>query len=401
MGDNKDGERVVLTSYGMMAVVLESSSAEKLQVKSGSMATLTTPIPSSMMSSAPGNIPLWSVDEQTGIWKEEGSATKQGTMYVGEVAHFSFWNCDVPMSTIFLSMTINLSSGDPLEYGLVTIKRASPSQSNYGFTDSLGQINGWIPANELLLLEIYDACGFPFYTQNIGPFNTATNLGTITLPATSSINLFTVTGRLLDCSGIPVSNGYARIYFGYQTQFAATDANGIFLTNFSTCPSQVSTIDIVGIDNTNLLQSGSSNITIVNPLTTVGDIIVCGTSSVQYINYILDGASYSIGNIPSDSLSGYTNGSGGTPAFYTAFTAGQIGTTTRINFSFTHNSEVPGTYPLYEMAVNNFIRVTPDQGTVVTITNFPTSPGEFYEGTFTGTYNSGVNVISGSFRIRR
>jgi len=74
MADNKDGNRVVLTSYGMLAVQLESSTGEKLQIASGSTATLIISIPSPIQSSAPNSISLWYVDEQTGTWKEEGTA---------------------------------------------------------------------------------------------------------------------------------------------------------------------------------------------------------------------------------------------------------------------------------------------------------------------------------------
>jgi hypothetical protein len=90
MADDKNGARVTLASFGMMAVELESASAEKLQIKSGSVATLTTPIPASAQANAPATIALWSVNEQTGIWKEEGTATKNGNVYVGDVKALFF-----------------------------------------------------------------------------------------------------------------------------------------------------------------------------------------------------------------------------------------------------------------------------------------------------------------------
>ena len=77
MADDKNGGRVTLSSYGMMAVELESAGGEKLQVKNGSKATLTSPIPASLQSSAPANIAMWYVDESKGIWKEEGSGGKE------------------------------------------------------------------------------------------------------------------------------------------------------------------------------------------------------------------------------------------------------------------------------------------------------------------------------------
>src|SRR4030095_4887163 len=59
MADNKNGKRVVLTSYGMLAVQLESPTGEKLKMASGSTATLTISIPPFIQSSAPSSISLW------------------------------------------------------------------------------------------------------------------------------------------------------------------------------------------------------------------------------------------------------------------------------------------------------------------------------------------------------
>jgi hypothetical protein len=47
-----------------------------------------------MVSVAPPTIEMWFFDEVKGIWKEEGIGTKQGSVYVGEVSHFSSWNFD-------------------------------------------------------------------------------------------------------------------------------------------------------------------------------------------------------------------------------------------------------------------------------------------------------------------
>lgn len=49
----------------------KSDGGKKLQIKSGAVATLTSPIPAETLSSAPATIALWYVDEQTGVWKEE------------------------------------------------------------------------------------------------------------------------------------------------------------------------------------------------------------------------------------------------------------------------------------------------------------------------------------------
>ena len=90
VGLTTTNEQKVLQTFGMIAVELEGSSGEKLNLATGKTATITMAIPVSLQASAPATIPLWFFDETKGLWKEEGSATKQGNSYVGTVSHFFF-----------------------------------------------------------------------------------------------------------------------------------------------------------------------------------------------------------------------------------------------------------------------------------------------------------------------
>lgn len=398
MADDKNGTRVTLASYGMMAVLLESTAAEKLQIKSGSVATLTTPVPASMLSSAPASIPMWSVNEQTGIWKEEGTAKLQGNVYVGDVKHFSFWNCDVPMNAIVLTLKIT-SNNKPVAYAWVKLTRQNPTQSTYGFTDSLGQVSGFVPSGQNLLMELMDQCSNPYYSQNIGPFSTNSSLNISVTPA-SSANLITVNGRLLDCNNNPVTNGYARIYFGYHTIFASTDASGNFSALFSSCASTPATMEIVGVDYTSMQQSVLTTVPAVVPVTNAGNIIACGVSASQFLNYTINGTSYSVGTAPADSLVAFSQG--GVSGWTTFVTGSQLnsGTSNYISFSFTSATQAPGTYPMSSLSLPNAQQPTIGNASRVIVTNFPTAAGQFYEGSFDATYN-GSNTITGTFRIRK
>ena len=91
-----DNSSVQLVSYGMTDLNMYAENGDKLQLKDGSKAKLTFPIPAGMGENPPASIPLWSFNEQTGLWEEEGSAALQGNVYVGEVAHFSWVNLDYP-----------------------------------------------------------------------------------------------------------------------------------------------------------------------------------------------------------------------------------------------------------------------------------------------------------------
>lgn len=91
-----DNSSAQLVSYGMTDLNMYAENGDKLQLKDGSKAKLTFPIPAGMDKNPPAIIPLWSFNEKTGLWEEEGSAVLQGNVYVGEVAHFSWVNLDYP-----------------------------------------------------------------------------------------------------------------------------------------------------------------------------------------------------------------------------------------------------------------------------------------------------------------
>jgi hypothetical protein len=400
MANDKDGKRVFLTSYGMMAVELESTAGEKLQVKSGNTATLTYAIPSSLQSTAPATIPLWYVDEATGLWKEEGVATKQGNNYVGTVQHFSFWNCDIGVPAITLNTTLKTSKGLPLVNASVVIS-ADKYGSAFGYTDSLGQVKGLVPANTNLTLEVRDNCGATIYSKNIGSFDKNADLGSITVTPTSQ-SLVTVSGKLTNCSGANLAKGYAIVSINNYVRYAKVDGSGNFSTNFLLC-SITGNVQVLGVDETTQQQGNISTVAVAAPTTDVGTIAACGTSSTQFINYTLDGTPYTISEL--DSLTAFTNAQG-TPltTYISGFQINGNNITNTISFKFDHSNYVTGSYPVVSFSVRNINNPTLVQPFNVTMTNIPQAAGQFYEGNLTGQFKDASNVthtISCSFRIRR
>jgi len=403
MANNKDGKRVLLSSYGMMAVELESSAGEKLQIKPGNTATLTSPIPSLAQSSAPATISLWYVDESTGLWKEEGTATKQGNNYIGTVKHFTYWNCDIQVQTVMLTATFKTANGQPLVNASIVIK---PTTGNYygtahGYTDSLGQMNGPVPANMNLVLQVMDGCGGSIYSQNIGPYAENMNLGTISIPSTVAA-IVTVKGKLTNCTNGNVTKGYAVVSIDNWVHYAKADANGNFSTNFSLCSTNGKSAQVLGVDETTLQQGNVSTVAVVTPITDAGTIAACGTVSTQFLNYTIDNTSYTV--LDSDSLTAFTSGQATQLSTYIngmQIGSGGIG----IWFKFDHTAPAAGTYGVYSLGFNTQNSVANlIQPFNVVITNFPQSAGQFYQGSFTGQYKDGSNVthnITCSFKVRR
>lgn len=180
-GLNARGQQNILQSFGMMLAELNDAAGNKLQIAAGKTSTITIPIPSAMQANAPASIPLWYFNDTSGIWKQQGSATKQGNNYVGTVAHFSFWTPGQLGQSVKFSATFTMdTSGIAYANKLVTISRPDLTTTN-GYTDSTGTVSGLVPANELLTMKVFNDCGENVYSHNIGPFSGDTVFGNISV----------------------------------------------------------------------------------------------------------------------------------------------------------------------------------------------------------------------------
>jgi Carboxypeptidase regulatory-like domain/Immunoglobulin I-set domain len=112
-----------IESFGAIKVSLKDASGAKLNLKAGSTATIRVPLASRSVN-PPASIPLFYLDEATGRWVQEGSATLAGTApnryYEGSVTHFSFWNADVIQDTIYVTGCVKDAAGLPPSAAVVS-----------------------------------------------------------------------------------------------------------------------------------------------------------------------------------------------------------------------------------------------------------------------------------------
>ncbi|MBI1225061.1 MAG: hypothetical protein GC192_07460 [Bacteroidetes bacterium] len=295
-------EEVVMATYGMIVAELQSDAGEKLNILKGKTATIKTPVPASLLASAPAEIPLWSYFEEYGMWAEEGVSRLENGYYVAEVSHFSYWNHDFKDPLIEFTAVFVDENGNPLVNYKVVVRQPNTSLYGYAYTCELGIINGLIPQNYELVLEVFGQCNELLYSVPIGPFATDVDLGTIVIPA-SALNSTTLSGNLVDCNGDPIQNGLVVFKFDNQTVFEYTDGTPFEVT-FSTCSSS-SNIDIVGIDLDALVQSDPMS-TGIGGTFDLGDIDVCDVQLQNYIKITVNGvtAVYTVAEASPDSITG-------------------------------------------------------------------------------------------------
>ena len=229
-----DKNLYALQSAGMIAVELESASGEALQLASNMPATIKLAIPSSLTSTAPSSIDTWSLDDR-GVWKKEGSAPRSGNFYEMQATHFSFWNCDVPSSSIYLSIHLVDQNANPLIYKIVQLVPTSntifPGVS-YGVTDISGNVSGIVPANDLMHMTIIDyQCNAP-NIQDIGPFSSNNSITVVATIDTATI--LTISGTVNNCTGQPLQNGTVFIS-GVNYYGGATILNGNYTATIASC----------------------------------------------------------------------------------------------------------------------------------------------------------------------
>ncbi|MEO6489434.1 MAG: hypothetical protein ABIO04_05780 [Ferruginibacter sp.] len=403
-GVNTDGYLKTLTTYGMAAVELTSASGELLQIATNKKATLTMPVPSAINGTAPSTIPLWSFDEAKGLWKEEGVATKTGNTYVGEVSHFSFWNCDVPNSYVRFDATVKDNAGNPIPYAWVKISVVgSPYNSGYGYTDSSGYVSGAVPDNAQLLLEVFTsyACGTSVYSQNFSTTNVNISLGVITV--TTSLGTATVSGTVTDCTNMPVTNGYVVMLVNGQNFRYSLSNTGTY--NFTTilCNSTASA-SFIAEDANSLQQSTTLVQSISAGANTIPNLQACGVSIQQFITYTIDGGAAISFTWPADSLMHSGNG-GTTSTCYINGTSMSATPVQNVSFSFPTVGIAPGGVEILESFYSSQLGTqTTTSGAPVNITEYG-NVGEFIAGNFTATVSTPAPIVNYtivcSFRVRR
>jgi len=408
VGLTTTNEQKVLQTFGMIAIELEGSNGEKLNLASGKSATITMPIPASLLASSPATIPLWYFDETKGLWKEEGTATKQGTNYVGTVAHFSFWNCDVSNNFVALTVKLKDQNGQPASGYRIELKNTQNSSTAYAITDSAGSASGAVPPNVSLEMKVYNRCNTLVHSQTIGPFATNTDMGalTITIPAPASI---TVSGTVKKCDLSVVTSGYADVIID-SLYYRAAINNGIFSISIQRCSNAPTTAQVIATYIQANQQSTSTTLNITSGNYATGEIIACGVSTAQYINFIIGGNPQNFIS-PVDSFNTYRQSTTtNISANSRNFTDSIIWQYTSFNFS---GIIAPGTYSLS----NNTFIVTKgiypaagsreynlDVATTITITEFGNT-GQYIAGSFSGTmrerYTNVLVAGSCTFRVRR
>ena len=402
-GIRADGSEEALSTFGMLGVEMTDGSGQKLEVASGQKVTISAEISADLVANAPQTVPLWHFSETEGIWVEEGSATKVGTKYVGEVSHFSWWNYDATAPAIKISGTVVDQNGNPLN---VQVWACPATQSlgwgcGHGQTDSSGMFCGLASKDVVLNISVVsyastNFCDMTIKSFTVGPFSADSDLGTIVVNLNApgaTVQTTNISGHVLDCAGQPVVNGYVKLQGG---QFVTTDATGHFSSSFNYCSNAApANISVQAVDWTNGKESQLLSLPTA-PTVDFGDITACDDID-EYIRYDFDGAGL-VTLLPGiDSLFIPNNSSlyGYDPSSQKSIGLGWNHNNVPANdlpllYFYAEGKEAKGGVPSFNLKTN--------------MTSYPTTVGQYLLGTFGGTFDdfNGVNhTVTGSYRVKR
>lgn len=218
-----DNSSAQLVSYGMTDLNMYAENGDKLQLKDGSKAKLTFPIPAGMGENPPASIPLWSFNEKTGLWEEEGSAALQGNVYVGEVAHFSWVNLDDPEQLATVCGYVKDDTGKVLPGVRLSIGQLLAST----VSKSDGYYSHEVPANTAFNITVKDLY-YGGINQNVSVKVSALSPGErrqvdITLP-----HLVRVYGKVMNERGDGIRSSVWVQTDKAKTEVLQTDKDGNF-----------------------------------------------------------------------------------------------------------------------------------------------------------------------------
>jgi hypothetical protein len=398
-GIDTSGKEALLLTYGMMVVELEGDAGEKLQVAPGKKATLKMAIPSALQASAPTSIPLWYFSDSTGKWMEQGSAARQGNNYVGQVGHFSWWNCDIPIGTINFKVYVKDQHGNPLAYTWLQFT-SSVYGIRGGYTDANGYASGLIPKGQTLRLEVINSCGTWIGGANVGPALSDQDLGTLTV--TDDRFPLILSGTVVDCSNAAVDSGYVSIQvdgYGYRTNVT----KGAFALTVQRCSSNPTQISLMA-GNYKTSEYGSTvTMSADTGKLNVGQLPACGMTVTGYISVTINGVTYKM-TTPPDSMY-YQNVYNNYPSYWWAnFMSFDSTSRNMIGWDMVDTLTGPGTYQGSYVAVIQGSKNYTSSSNQTIITDFGPING-FISGTVTATVqDSATNTsypLTGTFKVRR
>ena len=181
-------------------------------------------------------------------------------------------------------------------YAKVTIYDASnKANRNTALTDSSGKVTMWAPKNAQLKVNVLGGCNEILDSKVFGPFEVNTDLGKMSIQRSPKI---TISGVLLGCDSLPVTQGIVSLMFEGLSYSAFTQVDGGFTFQIDKCSMDGELPAVLhGWDLVQMKESSSKNITLKLGENQIDEIFVCTDgadipSNTQFVKFRIGNQNY-------------------------------------------------------------------------------------------------------------
>jgi len=336
---NESGDLRYADNRGSISVDLLASNGSKLKLKSDRPAKVSIPV--DQQAATGSELRGLHFNENTGLWEDRLSITRQGNFFTFDATHFSFWMCAYVYSHAFKTGTLTCG-GSILSNTPIKIYNQWGYCLGSTITNGNGGFSGSFPLNTPLSLGVFDFCNTLVSTHAIGPFS-----GTGPIPAIdgcgSAGNFATVNALVQDCNQQADPNAVIIVSSGNFQKVLPNNGTGSFSSTLLFCGSATSAI--VRAVN---LQTNSSSSPVTIPISqpmNVGTLSLCEALPDQYVQFTMDGVDFFYApNSTTNFQAGFGTSQQNAHKLYLGVITTSPGNETKFLVTITSPTNSPGTY---------------------------------------------------------
>ena len=174
-GKNAADKSGLVVGYAPMEVSVKDDAGKQVQIKEGKNAEFDFPV-SDNLTDAPDEIDLWSLLEDTGIWKLEGKAVKKRDdaghiIYKAIIGHLSWWSCNAFVENVTcVHACVTDEKGDKASAAQVVLTSVGAPFRVVEATDADGCFAANLPLDSDIIVQVASATG----VSNATAFHTGT-----------------------------------------------------------------------------------------------------------------------------------------------------------------------------------------------------------------------------------
>ncbi len=280
-----------IVPFSIITVDLYDESGQQLQISQDAQVAMR--VPDDLLSAAPMTVPLWYLDDQSGLWIQEGEATLDGNHYRATVSHFTDWMVGVSGEFYTITGTVT-QDGEVYPDADMGITYSN----QYSFRTSFrSDDQGRYTLRIVVILDlgisysyginVISQCGKILYEQNMLQLTEADMTLDINVTGAESFRLF---GNIYcESPDSKVTDGYILLEFAESSvsEVIASDSEGNFEFFYEDCGLGRATVR--AYDPTNQTKSRAIPITTANDGSAPLEIDICEEELTSSVTFSVDG----------------------------------------------------------------------------------------------------------------